>query len=264
MKEWFPDKTERKIVLFEFWDIPPYTVNMSNPDENGVWPKVYGINGCKLFVEQLPKIYKIIDDAWKSRDREKYVREWYYSWLIDRGTNGLWNAVSQYVGVDPLTLGDILRKPNGYQEVMSINAPDQYLTKNFSPFMKVKFIYGVLRFPRWKKEFGGDFGGEAKMETYGIPLAFKSYGIPIHSKGGKILIGPVRFGISGGDWQVNLPKYVRDQLIQEFGEDKFVFNYGGEFGLHSMREGLEKDNFKEIHTWYRISKEKLYLWKKGA
>ena len=125
--------------------------------------------------------------------------------------------------------------------------------------MKVKFIRGFLG-----SNFGKTFGGEAEMYTYGIPLAFKSYGIPIHTKGGKILVWPVKFGISAGDWEVNLPKYVRDQLIQEFGEDKFVFNYGGEFGLHSMREGLEKDDFKEIHTWYRISKEKLYLWKRGA
>ena len=125
--------------------------------------------------------------------------------------------------------------------------------------MKVKFIRGFLG-----SNFGKTFGGEAEMYTYGIPLAFKSYGIPIHTKGGKILVWPVKFGISAGDWEVNLPKYVRDQLIQEFGEDKFVFNYGGEFGLHSMREGLEKDDFKEIHTWYRISKEKLCLWKRGA
>lgn len=140
---------------------------------------------------------------------------------------------------------------------MSINAPEQYLTKTFPPFVKVKFIRGVLGHPA----IGKKFGGEAEMYTYGVPLSLKAYGFPIHVTMGGIHIDPVPLGTIGFEWNVNLPKYVREGLVQKFG-DIFAFGYDGEFSLHSMKEGLEKDGITSIDQCYRFSKS-LYLWKKG-
>lgn len=111
LKEWFPDKNERTVVLLEFWDLPAYSVDMNRTDQEGVWIKVYGIQATKLFVEQLPKMYEIIDNAWKSSDRKEYFRE-YYGWLLDRGDHGMNNTVKQFTGLYVNEIRAIMKNEN--------------------------------------------------------------------------------------------------------------------------------------------------------
>ena len=59
-----------------------------------------------------------------------------------------------------------------YENIFKYNGVDQFLTKNFADYERVKVAYGYISY------HAADYGGEWPAYYYGLFLAFKAYGIP--------------------------------------------------------------------------------------
>jgi hypothetical protein len=269
-----PDKANRTIALFYLADLPAKTVNQTYAAElrrlaqerkitSGEYDRLYnekavvkGIEGMKLFVEQLPTEYEEIRRLYPNGKvyawgKERDIRSFYYSWLADRAMNGLDSTVKQFIGLNYNELSEIMRNYDNWEyEVSKHEGINQFLSKNWKPWDLVKFIYSYESFK------AGDWGGEAEMYAYGLPLAYKAFGIPLGSIGGS----PYIFGTMGGEWAVPLPNNVIAVLKQAFPNSKMAIGYGNLVGMYSCIDGLEKDGITEIRSGLRGNS--IYLWKK--
>ncbi|WP_157895729.1 Ig-like domain-containing protein [Thermococcus celer] len=286
----YPDITERKLILLGLWDVPNQVPDLSHThkDErnNDVYNVVWGMEAQRRLVDELEEMYKILDNASKTNEgRWQYLLAW-YQWIVDRGHNGLPNMHEQFVGAKVGEIKIALRvqferwteqqKEDWYNDIMNHNGVDQFLTKIFPDYEKVKAAYGYVRYN------GGDFGGEIGTYYYGLNLAFKAYGIPTRinslaiNKGrsaySSIYIYKAPLSTIGGEFIFPLPKNIRDLLKQKYG-DGIVFSPEGGFSMYGLKDGLEKDGMLEIGTcFYRITKDvkvidpekhKIVLWKKS-
>jgi len=258
LKEYIPDKTNRTIALFYLADLPSKTVNKTVAKEitelyesgkitreeywklMGEKAVVAGMKAMQLFVEQLPSEYEEILNAYKmykdSNDYGTPLDAW-RMWLYDRANNGLSHAVEQFSGI---------KWPSG--EVNPHNI-DNFLSNVYPHWKLIKIIYGYERLKP-------DWGGEAEMYTYGLPIAYKAFGIPLGYIGGQ----PYIFGTMGGEWAVPLPDSIITNLKQAFPNDRIAIGFGNIIGLYSCVDGLEKDSIQQIFQGLRY--EKIYLWKK--
>jgi hypothetical protein len=223
---------------------------------------VRGIEGMKLLVEQLPMKYEEIVRLYpngKVGIWNEDPRSYYYGWLGDRQGHGLNNTVYQYVGIK---LGEATTWPEFIRLVQERNGIDQFLTKNWKHWDLVKFIYGYESFK------AGDWGGEWEMYRYGLPLAYKAFGIPHgarpYSLGEGLIIPPntelINKGAPPVEWAVSIPDYVVAKLKQNFPASDIVIGYGNYFSLFSCKDGLGKDGAQGIHQLIRD--KEVYLWKK--
>jgi hypothetical protein len=253
-----PDKTNRTIALFYLANLPAKTVNQTYAAElerlaqerkitSAEYDRLYqekavvkGIEGMKLFVEQLPMEYEelisartdptIISYPAFSGTKADWARLYYQQWLNDRAGHGLYHTVKQFKGID-----------------------------KFLPEI-AKFIYGYERF--------AFPGGEWEMYRYGLPLAYKAFGIPHgarpYSLGEGLRIPPntelINKGAPPVEWAVSIPDYVVAKLKQNFPASDIVIGYGNYFSLFSCKDGLGKDGAQGI---YQLIRDKeVYLWKK--
>jgi len=253
LKQQIADKTNRTIALFYLADLPAKTVNQTYAAElrrlaqerkitSAEYDRLYqekavvrGIEGMKLFVQQLPVEYEelisartdptIISYPAFSGTKADWARLYYQQWLNDRAGHGLYHTVEQFKGID-----------------------------KFLPEI-AKFIYGYESFK------AGDWGGEWEMYAYGLPLAYKAFGIPY----GGIAINPdtylINQGSPIGEWGVILPNNVVKQLKQEFPNQNIIIGYGNVISLFSCLDGLLKDSngVEYLESGIRIP---VYLWKK--
>jgi len=278
-----PDKTNRTIALFYLADLPAKTVNQTYAAElrrlaqerkitSAEYDRLYqekavvkGIEGMKLFVQQLPKEYEEIrrlypDGKVYAWGKERDIRALYYDWLDDRYHHGLSNTIDQFVGGWE---DNNYHNPYGNVEwLKSRNGIDQFLTKNWKPWDLVKFVYSYESFK------SGDWGGEWEMYRHGLPLAFKAFGIPHgarpYSLGEGLRIPPntelINKGAPPVEWAVSIPDYVVAKLKQNFPASDIVIGYGNYFSLFSCKDGLGKDGAQGI---YQLIRDKeVYLWKK--
>jgi hypothetical protein len=217
-----------------------------------------------LFVQQLSEEYnEIIQLYQKPGSKENaYAKISYYGWLIDRGRHGLGNTINQYIGDwkvfeerwnKAFELYDWRTQPHEllkYLEdgIKDLNGIDQSLLTNWKYWNLTKFIIGYERynFP----------GGEAEMYTFGLPLAYKAFGIPY----GVTYAEPTPIGAIGGEWSVAIPKYTINNINQILPISKILIGYGNLISLNSSLDGLEKDDHEEV---YQLLRWKLiYLWEK--
>lgn len=262
MKNFIADKTNRTIALFYLADLPAVTVNKTYARElytlaqerkitSAEYDKLYnekaivrGIKGMKLFVEQLPKEYEELVDALNnstivphpffSGTKRQWANIYYQQWLNDRAGHGLPNTVEQFRQID-----------------------------KFLPEI-VKFIYGYERF------ISSDWGGEWEMYRYGLPIAFKAFGIPagVAEHGANIGINNdpylAKLGGAGSEWGVTLPDSIIQQLKQTFPNYKIVTDYANRISLYSLPDGLMKDSngVEWIATVIRGGDKPIYLWRK--
>jgi len=281
----YPTELERKLILIGLWDLPNQVadLNHTHTDERGGWDYdvVWGLRGQKLFVDQLEVMYDILEQT-RTTNQGKWEYNWgWYQWIIDRGHNGLPNMHEQFVGAK---LGEIRQPPKidpdysnwtWYEKIMGYNGVDQFLTRNFADYERVKVAYGYVRY------HAADYGGEMPSYFYGLFLAFKAYGIPTRIvstliNGGRtsypsMYISPAPLGQPGSEFMFPLPKEVRDLLKEKYG-DGIVFTPEGGFGMYSLKDGLEKDGMEAIGIdMYRVPKDinviypekyKIILWKK--
>jgi hypothetical protein len=274
-----PDKTNRTIALLYLADLPAKTVNKTYAAElrrlaqerkitSAEYDRLYqekavvrGIEGMKLFVQQLPEEYEEIAKLYPNEEVQtlylgrKSPRFFYYDWLDDRFHHGLSNTVSQFVGG-----WDDSKVQHGkgitYDWIGSQNGIDQFLTKSWKHWDLVKFIYGYERF--------AFPGGEWEMYAYGLPLAYKAFGIPLGQMGGSgtsgNLGGPGNY--SHGEFAIyGIPQAVIDALRTQKSLGRIAIGYGNGISMMSCIDGFEKDTGYEIHHGIR-NIPKIYLWKK--
>jgi hypothetical protein len=259
LKQVIADKTNRTIALFYLADLPPFTFNPNTKQF------VTGIEGMKLFVKQLSIEYEKIKEAYPDEKvyawgKERDIRALYYSWLDDRYHHGLSNTVDQFVGGWE---DNKFHNPYGNMEwLQSKNGIDQFLTNNWKPWDLIKFIYAYERYnDEWIEEW--------IMYRYGLPIAFKAFGIPHGAPHETWLPGIVADSyklreVPPAEWSVTLPDYVVSNLKSKFPDT--VIGYGNYFGLYSCKDGLIKDGLKLNETfpilqWIRDVKH-IYLMKK--
>jgi len=303
LKGYIADKTNRTVALLYLASIPSVTLDKLNYkakwDEawrmyrQGLIDKdtlgklldkalkesiVIGINAMKKFIEQLPSEYEEIVKLYPSGKVGRWSedpRGFYKGWLADRFCHGLSYTVGEYVGFDDSTVEYFAKKcsstivdhyvyPNWNEmefrnKIDQSYGIDQFLTKNWKYWDLVKFIYGYERFK------SGDWGGEWEMYRYGLPLAFKAFGIP-HNQGigasatsgnfgGYNSYGHVEFTIYG------IPQDVIDKLLNQKDLGRIAIGYGNGISLMSCIDGVEKDTGYEIFQW-SPRWTKIYLWRK--
>ena len=246
--EWIRDDVNRTIAELLFWNLQPRAIDM----ETG--KKVFGINGTKLFIKQLPKEYQKIMSIYPNGKVRcgKYPpyywadpRMFYYLWIGDRG-QFLPTVFKQFLGVEfnrvkNMRVVDFMKIVNRY------NGIHQYLNKIFPEWDLIVFAYGVNRWdPVWP--------GEAGQYTFGIPQTFAALGIPFTW----IDIYPHIGGASPYEWGVVLPDPVIYALVSKC-KNSIVIGLGNTFGLHNCRDELFKDGVKEIVEWIPPREKSFYL-----
>jgi len=225
---------------------------------------VKGIEGMKLLVEQLPMKYEEIKSLYpngKVGIWNEDPRGFSKGWLADRFCHGLSYTVGQYVGFDDATVRYFMNKISDWNEMEFRNKIDQsngiyqFLIKNWSVGDLVDFIYGYesFAFP----------GGEWEMYAYGLPLAYKAFGIPLGQMGGfgtsGNLGGPGNY--SHGEFAIyGIPQTVIDALRAQKSLGRIAIGYGNGISMMSCIDGFEKDSGYEI--LHGIRGINIYLWKK--
>jgi len=107
------------------------------------------------------------------------------------------------------------------------------------------------------------------MYRYGLPIAFKAFGIPHGACHGtfssNIFINIPKTLVDAGapniEWSVTLPDYVVSSLKSKF--SGIVIGYGNYFGLFSCKDGLIKDS-SEVNEILQPIRDAKYicLWRK--
>jgi len=295
LQKYIADKTNRTIALFYLATLPSATLDKTNfkAKWDEAWNMYYqglidkntlekllndalkesiviGIDAMKKFVEQLPSEYeeivKLYPDG-KVGIWNEDPRVYYKGWLADRFNHGLAYTVGQYVGFDDSTIEYFLKRAKWNEmefqnKIDQSYGIDQFLTKSWKHWDLVKFIYGYERFK------SSDWGGEWEMYRFGLPIAFRAFGIPHGARpyglGEGLEIPPNRDLIYAGappvEWSVSLPDSVIDSLKQNFSNSNIVIGYGNYFGLYSCKDGLEKDGATGIYQ--KIRDMNVYFWKK--
>jgi len=287
LQKYIADKTNRTIALFYLAALPSMTLDKMNfkakwdeawnmyhqglIDKNTLGKLlndalkesiVIGIDAMKKFIEQLPSEYEEIVSKLESQQWKNFALAWYAHWLADRGNHGLANTVSQFIGTDYHTAGETMDEFKQIIEDTNINGITQFLKKVWKYWDLVKFIYG------YESGKSQDWGGEWEMYRFGLPIAFRAFGIPHGARpyglGEGLEIPPNRDLIYAGappvEWSVSLPDSVVDSLKQNFSNSNIVIGYGNYFGLFSCRDGLERDGATGIYQ--AIRDKDVYLWKK--
>jgi len=98
------------------------------------------------------------------------------------------------------------------------------------------------------------------MYRFGLPIAFKTFGIPYNQGIGAsgnfgYNFGLVEFTVYG------IPQSVIDELLNQKNLGKIAIGYGNGISLMSCIDGVEKDSGYEIFQWSPRWSE-IYLWKK--
>jgi len=218
LKEYMADKTNRTIALLYLADLPSVTFDKSSKQV------ITGINAMKKFVEQLTSEYEEILNAYNvykdSHDYGTPLDAW-RMWLYDRANHGLPNTVEQFSGI---------KWPSGEVNPQNI---DNFLSEVYPHWKLVKIIYG------YESLKASDWGGEWEMYRFGLPIAFKAFGIPYNQGIGAsgnfgYNFGLVEFTVYG------IPQSVIDELLNQKNLGKIAIGYGNGISLMSCIDGVEK------------------------
>jgi len=287
LQKYIADKKNRTIALFYLAALPSMTFDKMNfkAKQDEAWNMyhqglidrdtlgkllndarkesiIMGIDAMKKFIDQLPSEYEEIVSKLDSPQWKKFAIGWYAHWLADRGNHGLANTVSQFIGTDYHTAGETMDEFKQIIEDTNINGINQFLKKVWKYWDLVKFIYG------YESGMSGNWSSEWEMYRFGLPIAFKAFGIPHGARpyglGEGLMIPPNRDLIYAGapsvEWSVSLPDSVVDSLKQSFSNSNIVIGYGNYFGLYSCKDGLERDGATGIYQ--KIRDMNVYFWKK--
>ena len=281
LKQAIADKTNRTIALYYLASIPAKSFDKENyvSKKNEAWSlydqgkidrnklgdlieKAYkesiiaGMKGMEKFVEQLPREYEEIASKKKDNYWKNEAMMWVAQWIADRGNHGLANTVSQFIGKNYSEiktmdeLAKIIEDTNG-------NGITQFLNRNYHPWDLVMFIYGYESFD------AGSWGGEWEMYAYGLPIAFKAFGIPLGQMGIRgtsgNLGGPGNY--SHGEFAIyGIPQSVIDSLRSQKELGRVAIAFGNGISMLSGIDGVEKDTGYQIT--HGIRRIEVYLWKK--
>jgi hypothetical protein len=248
----YPDENTRDLALFHLFLLPVGTYDM----ESG--KKVFGIEGAKIALLQAAKEYEAIKKLYPNGTVRNPIwgnvspRWEYYSWLEDRGVNGLENTHIEYVGLKPLELWKIMTTHiNDYWEyIRSYEGIDQHLSNNWKDWDWIKFAVGYEVYKPTIMEIDKiNFIIPQLLQYAGYPVTF------IH-------IEPTPKGAAYYEWAISLPTNVINSLKEKFPDAKLLIGSGNFFGLYSCGNGLEKDGIKEVYMYAPYTTQRIYLMKK--
>jgi len=286
LQKYIADKTNRTIALFYLAALPSMTLDKMNfkakwdeawnmyhqglIDKNTLGKLlndalkesiVIGIDAMKKFIDQLPSEYEEIVSKLDSPQWKNFAIGWYAHWLADRGNHGLANTVNQFIGTNYLSV-KTMDELEQIIEDTNINGITQFLKKVWKYWDLVKFIYG------YESGKSQDWGGEWEMYRFGLPIAFKAFGIPSgtaeHGANFGINSDPylINQGAPGSEWGVTLPDNVIKQLKDSFPNYIIVTDYANRVSLLSLLDGLLKDSNGVNWIATVIRDKTVYLWKK--
>jgi hypothetical protein len=136
------------------------------------------------------------------------------------------------------------------KKIEKSNGIDQALNKSWNKWDLVKFVYG------YESYIGAIYGGEAELYSYGLPLAYKAFEIPL----AWITAKPIPVGAMGCEWAIPIPDSTVKALRENLPSNRILVRYGNSISLNSSLDGLEKDGHEEIYQGLRNLP--IYLWKK--
>jgi len=270
LKELISNETDRKIALMYFWELPTRVADLDEWLDGKPPFIVYhiGLDAMQYQIQQMPRVYEEVISkypngtvyAW-GKDRD--IRVFYYSWLNDRQVHGLNNTIQQLVGC---YLSDI-----NYEDDPSIllkyNSIDAYLSKNFSAWDLIKFIYG------YGIEYGG---GDSQMDLLYYPIAFKALGIPYELTHyfEHYINAPARYACGYDGGIIGLP----DSIVKPLKDGKYgeaLIPPGNlidplSIGLDGIRKDLEygkqnpvEPNLKYIEHYLKLRGNKIVFFSGG-
>jgi hypothetical protein len=252
LEKMYPDENTRDLALFYLFLLPVGTYDM----ESG--KKVFGIEGAKIALLQAAREYETIKKLYPNGTVKDPIwgdvspRWEYYSWLEDRGVNGLENTHIEFVGLKPLELWKIMTTHiNNYWEyIRSYEGIDQYLSNNWKDWDWIKFAVGYEVYnPKTKEVDMINFITPQLLQYAGYPVTF------IHIEAAPLGGWPY-------EWAISLPTNVINGLKEKFPDAKLLIGPGNFFGLYSCGGGLEKDGIKEVFILVPYTGESVYLMKK--
>jgi len=232
-EQYISDRTNRVLAGWLLSELPGRTVD-KRADEPGTI--ITGIEGTKLFVEQLPEEYERIHQAMidyptntpdGSAGDPNNPRWWWWQWYNDRRNHGLVYTVEKFLKIDDV------------------------LSENWSTWDIIKFVHS------YERCHCSDYAGEPPMYRFGLPLGFKSFGIPSSETSYK----PRKAGAGSSEWSVSIPDTAIDILSFIRTNDRIVIGHGNMLSLFSAVDGAEKDGVEEIFQVYR-NKWPIYNWLK--
>ncbi|MCD6491235.1 MAG: hypothetical protein J7K59_02960, partial [Candidatus Korarchaeota archaeon] len=262
LRNYIKDKNNRTIALFRLADLPIAMVDKETGE------KVIGLKGMKLFIDQLPKEYEEIVKIYNGERwdyKNGFYRIGYGAWLQDRFIHGLKYTTSQWAGKYLSNIDSPLGK--SWQEDIFYEATRKN-GRGVSNVIFNEWDAGELALFIYSYERGtGKWRTEAELDAYGIPLAYKAFGIPYGSLGGEpeklFYPGGPLYGTGGGEWTITLPDNVINSIKQRV-SGKIVVGYGNMVGLYSCVDGLERDGVEGVVDGVRTKTDGkvVYIWKK--
>jgi hypothetical protein len=223
-------------------------------------------------VQQMPRVYGEVMSKYPNEKMYGYdVRLFYYHWLNDRANYGLKNAIAQFLG------GDITEVPRGegawdriWNFVQTLNGTDAYLSKSFSHWDLVKFIYGYggANYVGWDTN---------RYDNLYLPIAMRAFGIPHSNRGIEYehyIDAPARYVRGLEDIVFGLPDAVLQPIKAGQYNETLIFPGNGISCIGSPLYGIRKDiaygqqnpvepNAKYIEAYLPIRGNKIYFFKLG-
>lgn len=272
LKQWIANDTDRKIALMYFWKIPIGDEIHGIADLDAYLQNktiVYhkGLDAMQYVIEQMPRVYEDVMSKYPNgKLYGKDVRFWYYSWLGDRQVHGLNNGIKQFAGDIHGNWTDLKKDPS---IMLKYNTIDTYLTKNFSYWDLIKFVYGY-----GVANYGGD---NMKYDNLYTPIAFKAFGIPHNNRGvyyEHYINAPARYAAGPEDVIFGLPDHVLQPLKQGKYNEVLIFPGNGISCIGSPLYGIKEDleygsqhpvepNAKYIEMYLPLRGDMIYLFKGG-
>jgi hypothetical protein len=232
-EQYISDKTDRTVAGWLLCELPGRTVDKRAAEPGIV---VAGYPGTELFVEQLPEEYERIKQAMidyptstpdGSAGDQNNPRWWWWQWLNDQKNDDLVYTVEQFRNIDGI------------------------LSENSNKWNLIKFIYSYERYRV------ADYLGEPPMYRFGLPLGFKSFGVP----SSETSYEPRKAGAGSSEWAVSIPDSAINALRYKMPNDRVVIGHGNMLSLYSAIDGAEEDGIEETFQVFR-NKWPIYNWLK--
>ncbi|MEM2108147.1 MAG: hypothetical protein QXL10_02545 [Candidatus Bathyarchaeia archaeon] len=272
MEKMIANETDRRIALMYFWELPPMTRDLDT-----LIPRIlyYGLGAMQYHIQQMPRLYQEViskypNGTWKN----PYTKEdweymgYYYHWVDDRGQHGLKNMMKQLFGTDSIPHPSL----RNFDQYMINNYPDSintYLSKNFTYWDLIKFIYGYSL-----QYYGKD---SACYHWLYLPTAMKAFGVPHHNEvvwHEHYINAPGRYAAGPEDAIFGLPDSLLQPLKAGLYNETLVLPGNGFSCIGSPLYGIRKDmeygrqdpvepNSKYIEVFLPLRDNKIYFFKDG-
>ncbi|MEM3162436.1 MAG: hypothetical protein QW056_05565, partial [Candidatus Bathyarchaeia archaeon] len=265
--------TDRRIALMYFWELPPMTRDLDT-----LIPRIlyYGFGAMQYHIQQMPRLYQEVISKYPNGTRtnpytgeiEDY-RVYYYVWVSDRAEHGLHNGGKQLLGTDIHEIPFIEHLRDIDKLMLRYDSINTYLSKNFTYWDLIKFIYG------YSIQYHGK--DSACYHWLYLPTAMKAFGVPHHNEVvwyEHYINAPARYAFVVEDAIFGLPDSLLQPLKAGLYNETLILPGNGFSCIGSPLCGIKKDmeygrqnpvgpNAKYIEVFLPLRDNKIYLYKDG-